>query len=581
MIKLTKVILLPIGILLLMANTPINAQKQGHDEDSLSQAEKDWAYFEANKMRVFPSTEESKRVSELGWLEKMKYYDKVDSNRSRMVQDFMAKYAENEHYDEAFSWFFSVYFQPMFIPEKMDDEQYRFLSQFSGPMQGTEFLRFMRTLPIEKPAMERWKQKGNDLVAKVLASEAPMEHKAEAEIRLLNRDFNIARELYYNLPKEPMETDYWEAFDAQYWDSIKLRLYAILNTYPDYVPLAGYFQSLLGTSLKRLSPVLAESFIREFFAKTGDNNPQADRPGIKELHTILEENIEALDALKRYEDTDPLEMMFTAMNGTKIDLAAMRGKVVLIDFWSIRCAPCIKEMPHVQTLYEKYREQGFEIIGITSDGTKEQVSKILKKTGATWPQRLDNGPNAKVSYHSLYNITSLPTVWLLDKEGKIVDRNARGERLEPLIRYYLGFEEDSDQIFNQEKVKLQTFAKMEKAEKEQDWKAYTKVAITYVNAYLETDYRGLNDYAWKFVKHPAITDQNALEEALRWSKISIENDKKHYLAFMDTYVWLLFKLKRKEEALAGAEKLLKAYKESGVSNGDEATKELFEKINSL
>jgi len=50
---------------------------------------------------------------------------------------------------------------------------------------------------------------------------------------------------------------------------------------------------------------------------------------------------------------------------------------------------------------------------------------------------LDKGTGVHVSYHSLYKITRLPTVWLLDKEGKVVDRDARGARLEPLIKKYL------------------------------------------------------------------------------------------------------------------------------------------------
>ena len=90
-------------------------------------------------------------------------------------------------------------------------------------------------------------------------------------------------------------------------------------------------------------------------------------------------------------------------------------------------------------MYDKYRKKGFEVIGLAGDGdkTKKRLLEIIKKQGAIWPQYLDKGKNTNVSYHSLYNINSLPTVWLLNKEGIIVDRNARGARLEPLIRKYL------------------------------------------------------------------------------------------------------------------------------------------------
>ncbi|MDO5968735.1 TlpA disulfide reductase family protein, partial [Flavivirga aquimarina] len=152
------------------------------------------------------------------------------------------------------------------------------------------------------------------------------------------------------------------------------------------------------------------------------------------------ENVAAIEALKEVDYSKPLDMVFTAIDGSIVDLNTMRGKVVLIDFWATYCSPCVKEMPHVRAMYDKYRDRGFEVIGIAvdNDAAKERILSILKKTGANWPQRLDKGADATVSLHALYEIKTLPTVWLLNKEGVIVDRNARGERLEPLIREHLG-----------------------------------------------------------------------------------------------------------------------------------------------
>jgi thiol-disulfide isomerase/thioredoxin len=212
-----------------------------------------------------------------------------------------------------------------------------------------------------------------------------------------------------------------------------------METYPDSESLEKYIQSLFD-GIKKYSPNLAKTYMEEFFIKTGDSNPLSNKTGIRALHKTLGANLNALNKLEQSEGNMPVEMVFNDINGKKIDLSNMRGKVVLIDFWSIRCGPCIQEMPHVRAMYDKYQNQGFEVIGISADGDKEQVEQILKKTNANWPQRLDNGKDVKVRFHSLYNITSLPTVWLLDKNGVIVDRQARGERLEPLIRKYLGLE---------------------------------------------------------------------------------------------------------------------------------------------
>lgn len=405
-----------------------------------SQEEKDWDYFVGNKSKLCLTIEECDALHELNLLDYTKFIDDVYTKRSQMAERFLDKYPNSEHYGEVLDHYLYIYFLPKFISKKIEGERLEHLTQFSGPVRfGPEVSSFYRVLPIDTYAMERWINKGDSLVAKVLKSNASKERQADVELRLLSRDYNLAMRWYDALPKMPMEDDYWIHFDKQYWHSFKIRLYALLDKYPDYRPLARYIQSLLLNSLAVRSPELAKFYRNQFLIKTGEGSPFADRDGVKALHDMLNVQTKAEESLKETKTTEPLKMAFTAMDGTKIDLADMRGKVVLIDFWSTWCAPCIREMPHVQKLYDKYRSSGFEVIGIVAGGekVKDKVFEIIEKKDATWPQYLDGTENKGLSYHSLFNIKLLPTVWLLDKEGRVVDKNARGEGLEPLIKKYL------------------------------------------------------------------------------------------------------------------------------------------------
>jgi thiol-disulfide isomerase/thioredoxin len=135
-----------------------------------------------------------------------------------------------------------------------------------------------------------------------------------------------------------------------------------------------------------------------------------------------------------------VSLKFTSIDGRKVDVSSLKGKVVLIDCWATWCVPCLKEMPHIRQLYEKYHDKGFEVIGISLDelAARERVKQIIRQKNIPWPQRFEGKGFRADSFAKEYQVTSLPTVYLLDKEGKIVDTNARGERLEPLIKQMLG-----------------------------------------------------------------------------------------------------------------------------------------------
>lgn len=115
--------------------------------------------------------------------------------------------------------------------------------------------------------------------------------------------------------------------------------------------------------------------------------------------------------------------------GKEITLSSYRGKVVLVDFWASWCGPCRKEMPNVVKAYAKFKNKGFEIFGVSLDQEKDRWIEAIAKDGITWPQVSDL-KQWQSEVVPLYSIQSIPYTILLDKEGKILAKNLRGEDLE-------------------------------------------------------------------------------------------------------------------------------------------------------
>lgn len=124
---------------------------------------------------------------------------------------------------------------------------------------------------------------------------------------------------------------------------------------------------------------------------------------------------------------------FPAFAGRTVDGAAFsldqwRGKVVLIDFWATWCGPCIKEMPAVKALHQAHHDRGFEVIGVSLDQDKEALQKGIAAMGLTWPHLFDGGAWDTLLAKKCA-VRSIPTTFLIGKDGTLLATNLRGETL--------------------------------------------------------------------------------------------------------------------------------------------------------
>jgi thiol-disulfide isomerase/thioredoxin len=169
---------------------------------------------------------------------------------------------------------------------------------------------------------------------------------------------------------------------------------------------------------------LAEQYARDRFESLAE---ELSNDSNEEVAEYAKESLAPFKAKRALQDV-PLELKFTALDGTEVDLAKLRGKVVLIDFWATWCGPCMVELPNVKKVYERLHPLGFEIVGISLDEDRKKLEAALKNKEVKWPQHFDGkgweGPLAK-----RFGITGIPAMWLLDKKGVVKEMNARGEDL--------------------------------------------------------------------------------------------------------------------------------------------------------
>lgn len=131
------------------------------------------------------------------------------------------------------------------------------------------------------------------------------------------------------------------------------------------------------------------------------------------------------------------EIAFQNPSGKILKLSDLKGKVVLVDFWASWCGPCRAENPNVVKMYEKFKDKGFTIFSVSLDEDATKWKEAIEKDKLSWTNHVSDLMGWKSSVVANYGIEGIPHTVLLDKEGKIIGKNLRGEKLEETLNELL------------------------------------------------------------------------------------------------------------------------------------------------
>ena len=165
-----------------------------------------------------------------------------------------------------------------------------------------------------------------------------------------------------------------------------------------------------------------------------------ESPTVQSLVVQLEQN------RKEFLANQPLspgskasEIAMENPDGEIMKLSDYEGKVVLLDFWASWCGPCRKENPTVVKLYNKYKDDGFEVFSVSLDKDRKRWVDAIEKDNLVWEAHVSDLKGWKNEAAQQYQVSGIPFTVLLDKEGKVINTKLRGVQLEMTLESIFGY----------------------------------------------------------------------------------------------------------------------------------------------
>lgn len=118
-------------------------------------------------------------------------------------------------------------------------------------------------------------------------------------------------------------------------------------------------------------------------------------------------------------NTPAPDFTLTDLHGSKVSLSSLRGKVVLLNFWSTTCPPCVVEIPSLTDLYREFRVQGLVVLGIALDPSEKPVRELTTRLKVEYPNLMDS---AKDVYFDSYGLFGQPVSVIVDRNGLVREK---------------------------------------------------------------------------------------------------------------------------------------------------------------